>query len=66
MERRVGSSLSLSLGRGGELGGYGVSKRMEDDEWLGISISDIVSDDGGELMVDGDEGMEKAVEVSLS
>lgn len=39
---------------------------MEDDEWLGIGISDIVSDDGGEVMVDGGEGMEKAVEVSLS
>lgn len=39
---------------------------MEDDEWLGIGISDISSDDGGEVMVGGNEGMEKAVEVSIS
>jgi hypothetical protein len=65
-DRRVGSSLSLSLGRGGEIGGYGVSKRMEDDEWLRIGICDIVSDEGGVVSVDGEEGMEKAVEVSLT
>jgi hypothetical protein len=48
------------------MGGYGVSKRMEDDEWLRIGICDIVSDEGGVVSVDGEEGMEKAVEVSLT
>jgi hypothetical protein len=66
-DRRQGSCLSLSAGRGGWSGRDRVVEGVEkfgDDEWLAVNLGD-VGRDVGEEVVCGDEGMERAVEVCL-
>ena len=64
-ERRLGSSLSLSVGRGG-WGKECEDKEKEkftDDEWMSVNLGDIERDEGKLDIMCGEEGMERAVEV---
>jgi len=59
----LGSSLSLSLSSArGVWSGKESHERFKDDEWLKIKLGDVGRDEVG-LVVCGEEGMEKAVEV---
>jgi hypothetical protein len=61
----LGSSLSLSLSSGrGVWAGKEGQERFKDDEWLNTKLGDVGRDEVGD-MVCGDEGMERAVEVSV-
>ena len=59
----MGSSLSLSHSSGrGVWSGKEGQERFKDDEWLNTKLGDVGRDEMG-VVVCGEEGMEKAVEV---